>query len=375
MRTVLFLLLPLLSAAVASAQGELAVSPIFTHDALSCMSTEDFPVLEASVDPAESSSLRKAQVYFKAARNSDWYFVEMEPGENSRLRAILPKPRPETDRVNYYVFFLTGSFGTSQSEEFSVHVSETGCKAIPGAAASAPASLMLHATVPNQLSVPAGFQAQGISGLVTTAGNTVSVGSAAAGGGAASGGVSAATIGIVAGGGAAAAAAVVATSGSASDGDNASADVSQEPADGITSTSSLPSPSPSPSPEPAPSPAPPPAPSVPDVSGTWHTTDRIIESCLPSLVGRISDTQSVIQQNGTRLTLSRSHEGYSENHTGTIDTAGRILLSGQFVDDGDSGTVRIEATTTTGSDMTGTRTHFYPAHNCTIRATFSGSKR
>ena len=82
----------------------------------------------------------------------------------------------------------------------------------------------------------------------------------------------------------------------------------------------------------------------------------------------------MIQQDGTRLVLSRSHEAYSETLTGTIDTAGNILLSGQFVDEGESGTVRIEATTTTGSDIMGTRTHFYPAHNCTIRATFSGSK-
>ena len=312
-------------------------------------------VAEAAVDAAELGTLRKAQVYFKASRTGDWYFVEMEPREGSRLSAILPKPLAETDRVDYYVFFLTGSFGTWQSEEFSVRVSETGCEAFPGPATTAPASLTLRATVLNQSPIPPGFQAHGISGLV--AGNTVSLGSAAAGGGAASRGLSGMTVGLVGGVAAVAGVAAVVTNASNSDTDNASPDAGQEPAGGITSTSSSPSPSPSPAPNPAPSPAP----SVLDVSGTWLTTDRIIESCSPSLVGRISDTGSVIQQDGTRLNLSRSHEGYSENHIGTIDTAGNILLSGQFVDDGDSGTVRIEATTTTGSDMRGTRTHFYPA--------------
>ena len=81
------------------------------------------------------------------------------------------------------MFFLTGSFGTSQSEQYSVEVSGTGCGTFPGAATASPASasLTLRATVPNQLPVPPGFQPQGISGLVTTAGNTVSVGSVAAG--------------------------------------------------------------------------------------------------------------------------------------------------------------------------------------------------
>ena len=173
MRTLGFLLLPLLlSAGLASAQVGSSVSLIFAHDALSCMSTEDFPVVEAAVDPAELGTLRKAQVYFKAAQTSEWYFVEMERGEDSRLSAILPKPLAETARVDYYMFFLTGSFGTSQSEEFSVYVSETGCEGIPVAAATSPTSLLLGATVPNQIPVPPGFQAQGISGLVTTAGNT-----------------------------------------------------------------------------------------------------------------------------------------------------------------------------------------------------------
>lgn len=56
------------------------------------MSTDDFPVVEATLEPAEVGALRKAHVYFKASRTDAWYFVETEPGEESRLQAVLPRP-------------------------------------------------------------------------------------------------------------------------------------------------------------------------------------------------------------------------------------------------------------------------------------------
>jgi len=40
----------------------------------------------------------------------------------------------------------------------------------------------------------------------------------------------------------------------------------------------------------------------------------------------------------------------------------------------DTGESRIEATTTTGSDMSGRYVRIYPAFNCTIRWTLNGSK-
>ena len=227
MRIVAFLFLPLWSAAFAPAQVEI------THDTLACMSTSEFPVVEAELEPAELRALRKAQVYFKASRTDAWYFVEMEPGEGSQLRALLPRPLAETDRVDYYLFFLSDTFEPSHTEQYSVHVSESGCGAA-GGAATTPGALMLRATVANQPPIPPGFQPAGISGLVTTAGNTVAVGSAAAGGGATSGGISGMTIGLVAGGGAAAAAGVAVSSGSdrERDGATASPDVGQEPVGG-----------------------------------------------------------------------------------------------------------------------------------------------
>ena len=359
MRIARFLFVPLFAASAAPAQVETGASPSFDHHKLTCMSTDEFPVVEAVFDPAEARSLRKAQVYFKATRTDAWYFVEMEREEETQLRAILPKPLAETNRVQYYLFFLSGSFGTSQSEEYSVQVSETACGAIPETTSSV--SLTLRATVANQPPVPPGFQSQGITGLVTTAGNTVAVG-------APSGGLSGVAVGVLAG--AAAAAAVAVAGGQSGDGNAGSSEAGQPPGGGVAPTSST-----TPSPPPTGSPAPSPTPSVPDVSGTWQITDRIVESCIPSHVGQTSNTTMVIQQNGSLLTASLSGPDFSGNLTGTIDSAGNLSMAGQFVDGGDAGEVRVEASTTSGTDITGHYTQFYPRYGCTVRGTFSGSKR
>lgn len=132
MRIAGFLFVPLFSVSSASAQVEMGATPSFEHDALRCMSPGEFPVVEAVFDGAESRSLRKAQVYFKARRTDAWYFVEMEREEETRLRAILPKPLAETDRVHYYLFFLSGSFATWQSEEYSVQGQRDRLRGDPG---------------------------------------------------------------------------------------------------------------------------------------------------------------------------------------------------------------------------------------------------
>lgn len=365
MRIARFLFLLLFSAAFASAQVGSDVSPIFEHDTLNCMSTDDFPVVEAVLDPAELVGLRTAQVYFKAGQTDAWYFVEMEPGEESRLHATLPRPLAETERVDYYLFFLSSTFEPSQTAELSVSVSQTGCGGVPRDATTSPVSVMLRATVANQSPIPPGFGPQGISGLVTTAGNTVTVGSAA------SGGLSGATIGAVVGGVAAAATAVVVTKGDG-DSDTASPDPGQEPTGGAAPTSS--SPSPEPEPTPSPTPPAPPAPSLPDVSGTWTMNYRITGSCDPSLVGRTSTTPMQFQQNGTAVTGTRNGPNFTENLAGTIDMAGSIAMRGPFSDESDTGEARIEATTTSGSDMSGRYVRFYPEYDCTIRWALNGSK-
>lgn len=346
------------------------------HDALTCMSTNEFPVVEAELPPAEFRAVREAQVYFKANGSDAWYFVDMEPGEGSQLRAMLPRPLAETNRVDYYVFVLSGTFESWQTEEYSVYVTESDCGGVR-AATGAPASLTLRATVANQTPVPPGFQPTGISGLVTTSGNTVAVGSAAAAGGGASGGVSGMTIGLVAAGGAAAAAgAVVATGGSGENdgGANTSPSASSPVLEGNgTSTSS--SPPPSSTPAPAPSPAPSPEPSLPDVAGTWILNDRLTESCDPALVGRTSTTGMVIRQNGSALTASREGPNFTENLTGTIDATGNLSMRGPFSDEGETGESQWDATTTSGEEMTGRYSRFYPAHDCTLRWTFTGQKQ
>lgn len=377
MRIAPFLFLLLAVATVSTAQVYTDAAPLFTHDELTCLTTERFPVVEAVVDPNELPSLRKAQVYFKANDTSDWYFIDMEPTDGSRLRGILPKPLGATGAVDYYLFFLTGSFGTSQSAERSVRVSETGCQDGRDVLGGSTVSLTLKATVPNQLPIPPGFQPQGIAGLVTTTGSTVTAGAAAAG----AGGVSGATVGVIAGVGAAAAGTAVAvSSGDDSGGDSGDTSPSAgEPPLGAGGTSTGPSTgaTETPSPPTDPTPAPPPEPSVPDVSGTWLMSNQITETCYPEDLGRRSDRLMAIQQNGTSLTATFVQTSNQGNFTGTIDVQGNLTLNGRVVDtEGATSDVRLEATTSSmGSSMSGNMTTVYAHNGCVVRATFNGNKR
>jgi hypothetical protein len=352
------------TAAAWSAQVEMGAPPIFDHDEVTCMSTLDFPVVEAVVDPVESRVLRKAQVYFKAGNTDAWYFVDMEPAEGTRLRALLPIPLPETDRVDYYVFVLTGSFGTSQTEEISARVSATGCDRSREPVVGSPA-LTLRATVPNQPPIPPGFQPQGIAGLVTTAGDMV-----AAGAGAGGGGLSGATVGAIIGGGAAAAVGTAVAVGGSSDGGTApSASGNEEPVG-----SSTPSPTSSPPPAPAPAPTPAPPPSVADVSGTWYMRKLIQETCYPPDLGRTSERLMAFQQNGTTLTATFVQTTNVGNFNGAIDPSGRLTLDGRIIDnEGATSDFHMEGSTN-GSDMSGTYRQVYVGGDCVVSGTFSGTK-
>ena len=151
----------------------------------------------------------------------------MEASEPNAYRAALPMPLPETKQVDYYAMVLGLDFGTAQTEEYTIDVTEGGCD-LPAAPLALAGSIVLRATVASQAPIPAGFSAEGITSFVTTTGQTVSgaaLGEATAGSSAAAApgtgataaagsGISAATVGIVAGAGAAAAVGgVVAASG------------------------------------------------------------------------------------------------------------------------------------------------------------------
>ena len=83
----------------------------------------------------------------------------------------------------------------------------------------------------------------------------------------------------------------------------------------------------------------------------------------------------VIQQNGSVLTVSISGTDFTANLNGTIDTVGNLSMAGQFVDEGDTGDVGAEASTSSDSSMTGTYRQTYTMFECTVRGKFQGSKR
>jgi len=200
------------------------------HDALSCINTEEFPLVAAEISAPSDGAIERARLYFKAHHETQWSFLEMEPGVTKVLsghgniltyQAPLLEPLYETEKVDYYIEVIDSNLATARSEEYLVEVRPGECKDVPVAPAAMTAAIVVHATVSGQSAVPTGFSAQGVSGFVTASGQNVLAGEASdsnGGGGAVAGlgdggGLSGKTIGIVAGGGAAAALALAASGG------------------------------------------------------------------------------------------------------------------------------------------------------------------
>jgi hypothetical protein len=89
------------------------------HDPVGCMVAGQFPLLDARIEPA--ASVARARVYFKAAQNDNWYYVEMTPAENGFV-GKLPRPKLEASPITYYIQATTTEFGEGRTSEISAIV-------------------------------------------------------------------------------------------------------------------------------------------------------------------------------------------------------------------------------------------------------------
>jgi len=158
------------------------------HTPAPCMSTEEFPLIEAKATSASPSDGRRLTVRFKAENDSGWYEVEAPSGVGLTYQAALPKPTPEAVRVHYY--FASGR-PEARTSEYVVNVLMGGC---PGARSAPPAlteRIRVRRTADDQAEIPSGFSPEGIR----------------------TGGISGTTLGIVAGAAGGAGLAALAVSG------------------------------------------------------------------------------------------------------------------------------------------------------------------
>lgn len=177
------------------------------HETIDCVVADRFPRVEARLDPVERVARVRAR--FRVAGAVHWYSVEMKAQEGT-FAALLPKPKKQTPRIEYYIEAIDTEFGASQTAEHGADVvaspAECSKKVVAAALSAGKVAVTAPAGAPP---VPAGFSSSGVT--------SASASGAAAGGAAAGAGLSATTIGLIAGGGALAVGAGVAVAKGGSD--------------------------------------------------------------------------------------------------------------------------------------------------------------
>lgn len=167
----------LLLAATAPAQAAVNIE----HDGIGCIVAGQYPKFVARFTP--TSELARARIYFRVAGTPHWYYVEMK-AEAPDFAGILPKPKKDIKKINYYIEVVDKAFAEARTSEFAPDVvpDKGGCRkdklvapglgkatVVVGAAAGAPAA-------------PVGFFAAGaLSTTTIVAGTVVAAGGAVAG--------------------------------------------------------------------------------------------------------------------------------------------------------------------------------------------------
>jgi hypothetical protein len=153
---------PLLDASAPPARAQAAEGVVIRHDAVGCMVAGRHPRLEACLDPAGAVS--RARVSFRMRGGTHWYTVDMA-AEGACHAALLPRPKPSTEGVDYYIEVLDRDFRETRTPEHAPRVvsAAEGCdQAVAGATATA--SVVVGAPAGAPL-VPAGFSPVGIVGM------------------------------------------------------------------------------------------------------------------------------------------------------------------------------------------------------------------
>jgi hypothetical protein len=89
------------------------------HLAVGCLMAEEHLEIDAAIRPA--TKVKHARVYFKAARESNFHYVEMAP-EIGRFVACLPRPHVDSGPIDYYVEAEADDAGRARTADVSALV-------------------------------------------------------------------------------------------------------------------------------------------------------------------------------------------------------------------------------------------------------------
>ncbi len=132
---------------------------------VTCFIAGEFPLLDASIEPA--ASVARGRAYFKGAAGEAYYYVEMTQ-EQGRFFAKLPRPRVEASPITYYLQSTTTEFEESQTQEIEAIVvqdkEECGDRIVAAIGPAGPVTVFSAATGASILA-PTGFAAVAASGI------------------------------------------------------------------------------------------------------------------------------------------------------------------------------------------------------------------
>jgi hypothetical protein len=132
---------------------------------VTCFIAGEFPLLDASIEPA--ASVARGRAYFKGAAGEAYYYVEMTQ-EQGRFFAKLPRPRVEASPITYYLQSTTTEFEESQTQEIEAIVvqdkEECGDRIVAAIGPAGPVTVFSAATGASILA-PTGFAAVAASSI------------------------------------------------------------------------------------------------------------------------------------------------------------------------------------------------------------------
>jgi hypothetical protein len=141
--------------------------PTIDHKPLECILAEHYPKLDAGLS---GTPVARARVYFRAGGTIHWYYVDMAL-EGDRYVGVLPKPRKETQKVDYYVDGLGADSTEGRTKDYSPEVvtDQKACEKRVMAAMTSVSKLFVGAE-PGAPPIPEGFDPAGIAAGAATAG-------------------------------------------------------------------------------------------------------------------------------------------------------------------------------------------------------------
>lgn len=165
---------PLASRTQTGPTAQMPESPIeIAHEPLACMTPALAPEVDAGVAPAPDYD--RGYVYFRSAGSDDYYYVRMD-GPPTTLAGILPRPKPQTKAVDYYLRAYDLQQASKRKGDWTPPVVPgTTCKAKGIPVGPAGAGLTIGLTREGQTPYPPGFNEKDIAKIILLSGAIVTV--------------------------------------------------------------------------------------------------------------------------------------------------------------------------------------------------------